>query len=227
MQEWTTILDLAARWNFESIKTLAITELVPIASSVDKIVLGRQHHINDWLGEAYKSVCMRPDPLTYEEGVKLGMEDVIKVSAIRHKCGLGKKISSPTSLSEELQRHFGIDVGAQTPVHDAGISPAERPSSKADCNPVDDSRPGHVAAHDSVAKDDSIREPLTKAQRKKIEIEREAKEKAEREKLERDFAEADLARGESPTEGCDYQSSWHTGFGASPCSVPARQHPYY
>ena len=203
MQEWTAILDLAARWNFESIKTLAIKELVPIASSVDKIVLGRQHHINDWLGEAYKSVCMRPDPLTYEEGVKLGMEDVIKISAIRHKCDLGKKISSPTSLSEELQRHFGIDVEAKSPVHDARISPAEPQASKSfDCNPIDVLLPVHA---DSVEKDDDwgalFGKPLTKGQKKKKE--REAKEKADRElqmQLEKELAEeADFASAQFPS----------------------------
>jgi len=118
VDEWTAILDLAAKWNFKSIKALAIRQLSPIASSIDKIVLGRKHDIHEWLGDAYRDVCVRPDPLTYEEGMRLGMGDVIDISAIRHDYGLGVMLRSSFSLSGELQRRFGIDVETRPPIHD-------------------------------------------------------------------------------------------------------------
>jgi hypothetical protein len=83
--EWTAILDLAASWNFKSIKALAIKQLACIASPIDKIVLGRKHNIEEWLGDAYEAVCVRDEPLTLEEGNRLGMEDVIKISATRQR----------------------------------------------------------------------------------------------------------------------------------------------
>jgi len=111
VDEWAAILDLAAKWNFKSIKALAIRELAPIASPIDMVVLGRRHQINEWLGGAYLSICARLDPLTYQEGMRLGMEDVIKISAIRHEYGFG-----PVPLmSREVQRRFGLDIGLCSP----------------------------------------------------------------------------------------------------------------
>ncbi|KZP10923.1 hypothetical protein FIBSPDRAFT_757477, partial [Athelia psychrophila] len=81
--QWTSILHLAAKWGFESIQLLAIDNLAASAIPVDKIVLGRRYGVWDWLPAAYEAVCTRADPLTIEEGMKLGMEDAIRISAAR------------------------------------------------------------------------------------------------------------------------------------------------
>ncbi|KZP06381.1 hypothetical protein FIBSPDRAFT_804941, partial [Athelia psychrophila] len=81
--QWTSILHLAAKWGFDSIQHLAIDNLTTTAIPVDKIVLGRRYGISDWLPGAYEAVCTRADPLTVEEGMKLGVEDIIKISAAR------------------------------------------------------------------------------------------------------------------------------------------------
>ncbi|KZP14476.1 hypothetical protein FIBSPDRAFT_704980, partial [Athelia psychrophila] len=81
--QWTSILHLAAKWGFESIQLLAIDNLTASAIPVDKIVLGRRYGISDWLPGAYEAVCTRADPLSIEEGMKLGMEDAIRISAAR------------------------------------------------------------------------------------------------------------------------------------------------
>ncbi|KZP04954.1 hypothetical protein FIBSPDRAFT_806207, partial [Athelia psychrophila] len=81
--QWTSILHLAAEWGFESIQLLAIDKLTATAIPVDKIVLGRRYGISDWLPGAYEAVCKRADSLTVEEGMKLGVEDIIKISAVR------------------------------------------------------------------------------------------------------------------------------------------------
>ncbi|KZP10909.1 hypothetical protein FIBSPDRAFT_757464, partial [Athelia psychrophila] len=85
--QWTSILHLAAKWGFESIQLLAIDNLTASAIPVDKIVLGRRYGISDWLPGAYEAVCSRADPLTIEEGMKLGMEDAIRISAARQVYG--------------------------------------------------------------------------------------------------------------------------------------------
>ncbi|KZP15106.1 hypothetical protein FIBSPDRAFT_705228, partial [Athelia psychrophila] len=81
--QWTSVLHLAAKWGFESIQLLATDNLTETATPVDKIVLGRRYGISDWLPRAYEAVCTRADPLTVEEGMKLGVEDIIKISAAR------------------------------------------------------------------------------------------------------------------------------------------------
>ncbi|KZP11845.1 hypothetical protein FIBSPDRAFT_799817, partial [Athelia psychrophila] len=81
--QWTSILHLAAKWGFENIKLLATDNLTANATPIDKIVLGRRYGIIDWLSGAYEAVCTRADPLTVEEGMKLGVEDTVKISAAR------------------------------------------------------------------------------------------------------------------------------------------------
>ncbi|KZP04075.1 hypothetical protein FIBSPDRAFT_767980, partial [Athelia psychrophila] len=81
--QWTSILHLAAKWGFENIKLLAIDNLTANATPIDKIVLGRRYGITEWLPGAYEAVCIRVDPLTLEEGMKLGVEDTVRISAAR------------------------------------------------------------------------------------------------------------------------------------------------
>ncbi|KZP28764.1 hypothetical protein FIBSPDRAFT_690695, partial [Athelia psychrophila] len=81
--QWTSILHLASKWGFGSIQLVAIDKLAATAIPVDKIVLGRRYGVSDWLHGAYEAVCTRANPLTVEEGMKLGVEDIIKISAAR------------------------------------------------------------------------------------------------------------------------------------------------
>jgi hypothetical protein len=212
VDEWTAILDLAAKWNFRSIKTLAIKQLTPIASPIDKIVWGRKHQINEWLGGAYQSICAREEPLTYEEGIRLGMKDVIKISAIRHDIG-SRTRSGPLPLlsNEELQMNFGLDIGLLPLSLDERNSEAS--SLRAPPDPGDDdscapqilsSQPACISNNVNAAQYEPLKQPslanaltktpLTKAQQKKKKQQeaKEAKEKADREfqeQLERELAE--------------------------------------
>ena len=97
---------LAAQWNFQSIKTLAVNHLSAIASLVDKIVLGRRYDIIEWLENAYTAVCWRDEALTIQEGKLLGVEDVVKIAAVRQ----GKNSSSfiPGSQMNAYRKTFGL-----------------------------------------------------------------------------------------------------------------------
>ncbi|KAF7969624.1 hypothetical protein HWV62_26801 [Athelia sp. TMB] len=84
VDDWSSILQLADRWSFRSIKALAILKLAPIASPIDKIVLGRRHGVTDWLKSAYTAVCLQEAPLNLQEGRRLGIDDVIRINAVRY-----------------------------------------------------------------------------------------------------------------------------------------------
>ena len=58
--------------------------LGPIASPIDKIVLGRRHSVNDWLSSAYMAVCLQEGPLSLQDGRRLGVDDVIRINAVRY-----------------------------------------------------------------------------------------------------------------------------------------------
>jgi hypothetical protein len=118
VEDWTSILDLAAKWNFQSIKGLAIKQLVPITSPIDKVVLGRRHSITEWLSEAYSAICERRDALTLEEGIRLGMEDVIKIAAVRQ--GEQSSTFKPTEQLDVLKTFGLLDIAARSDLY-AGI----------------------------------------------------------------------------------------------------------
>ncbi|KAF7973594.1 hypothetical protein HWV62_14890 [Athelia sp. TMB] len=107
-EQWTSILHLSAKWGFESIKLLAIDRLTAHADPIDKIVLGRRYGIDDWLPGAYEAVCMRADPLTLKEGMKLGVEDTVRISAARQVYGCAKPRHEATYLSHDLREIFGL-----------------------------------------------------------------------------------------------------------------------
>ncbi|KZP04293.1 hypothetical protein FIBSPDRAFT_709526, partial [Athelia psychrophila] len=83
VEEWSGILYLADKWSFQSIRTLAIAQIAPIASPIDKIVFGRLYDVNEWLTGAYHAVCTRLDALSLEEGRRLGVDDAIRINSIR------------------------------------------------------------------------------------------------------------------------------------------------
>ncbi|KZP22477.1 hypothetical protein FIBSPDRAFT_859544 [Athelia psychrophila] len=119
--QWISVLHLAAKWGFESIQLLAIDKLTATAIPVDKIVLGRRYGISDWLPGAYEAVCTRADPLTVGEGMKLGVEDIIRISAARQVYGCAKARYETKHLSEDLGDIFRLEK----PAEELGVSPAD------------------------------------------------------------------------------------------------------
>ncbi|KZP11872.1 hypothetical protein FIBSPDRAFT_870900, partial [Athelia psychrophila] len=119
--QWTSILHLAAKWGFENIKLLAIDSLTAHAIPIDKIVLGRRYGITDWLPGAYEAVCIRADPLTLEEGTKLGVEDTVRISAVRQVYGTSKARYEVKYLAGDLKEVFRLEqpsVGGPTSTDD-------------------------------------------------------------------------------------------------------------
>lgn len=76
-------------------------------------MLGRSHNIAEWLPSAYADICRRKDALTLEEGVRLGMEDVIRITAMRQ--GDNNPNFSTTEQADALKRMFGLPSIATSP----------------------------------------------------------------------------------------------------------------
>ncbi|KIL60487.1 hypothetical protein M378DRAFT_31798, partial [Amanita muscaria Koide BX008] len=85
-EEWTSILKLASKWGFESLQSRAIRELKgTLNTPVDMVAFGRQYDIPEILLPGYATLCQSNVPLTYEEGLHLGMKDVVDIYRIRHE----------------------------------------------------------------------------------------------------------------------------------------------
>lgn len=74
---------LATRWEFNSIRALAIDMLEPLASPLQKLVLARSFDVPQWLQSALVSLCMRKEPLALSEADLLSMSDVVAIATAR------------------------------------------------------------------------------------------------------------------------------------------------
>ncbi|KZP15366.1 hypothetical protein FIBSPDRAFT_750398 [Athelia psychrophila] len=111
--QWIAILHLAAKWDFANIKLLAIDNLTDNATPIDKIVLGRRYGITDWLPGAYEAACTRADPLTLKEGMRLGVEDTVRISAARQVYGTCKARYETECLAGDLGDIFSLDRSSE------------------------------------------------------------------------------------------------------------------
>lgn len=108
-----SILHLAHRWGFESIKQLAITNLSATLPGIERIALGRRYGIDHWLCAAYQAVCTREDPPSVKECSTLEVEDIMRISAIRQAYRRGGRFS-PDLLAGDIPEILGlVDVAAE------------------------------------------------------------------------------------------------------------------
>ncbi|KAJ6631395.1 hypothetical protein B0H10DRAFT_2299195, partial [Mycena sp. CBHHK59/15] len=82
-EEWSSVLLLADKWKMDSIRRLAISQLARCAEPVDKIALGQQYGVTEWLAPAYVALCMRPAPITAAEGQKMGVDALVRIAALK------------------------------------------------------------------------------------------------------------------------------------------------
>ncbi|KAF8910872.1 hypothetical protein CPB85DRAFT_1221146 [Mucidula mucida] len=114
-EEWISVLSLATRWDFTSIRELALSRLHPNSftasaqlnlSPADRIVLGLRFDVSEWLLPAYSELCMRTEALTLEEGEILGMQNVINIAqarqAIRYPSNLNRSFDGVQNLVREM-----------------------------------------------------------------------------------------------------------------------------
>ncbi|KDQ59001.1 hypothetical protein JAAARDRAFT_33729 [Jaapia argillacea MUCL 33604] len=128
--EWIAILALATEWSFATIRTLAIRELFPFASPIDKIVVGIRYDINEWLNDAYVAICERPEAVTKLEGERLGLDEVIKISKMRQDARIGYKLLARCDLVAMVRQSCCCEVGDGRDIPDVvdggtNVSPPE------------------------------------------------------------------------------------------------------
>ncbi|KAF8525981.1 hypothetical protein BU17DRAFT_62522 [Hysterangium stoloniferum] len=84
LPEWISILQLATRWLFDDIRSLAIAELADLKiEPVQKVAIAIQCDIPEWLHSSYMALCDRPNPLTIEEARRLGLEVATQLACAR------------------------------------------------------------------------------------------------------------------------------------------------
>jgi hypothetical protein len=111
--EWISVLHLAHRWDFATMRSLAIDHLTRLATPVDRVVLGHMYDVRHWLLPAYQEICEDEAWLSDEEGRRLGIDDVLKIGRARHALRSNDPSDKTKSaLVREIFGHFGADVEA-------------------------------------------------------------------------------------------------------------------
>ncbi|KAG8868178.1 hypothetical protein FRB98_003759, partial [Tulasnella sp. 332] len=75
IDQWSAALYLATMWHFDAARKYAIQQIeseYAEQSPVDRIILAGKCQVGQWLHPAFLSLCNRTEPLTAEEGEKLG-----------------------------------------------------------------------------------------------------------------------------------------------------------
>ncbi|KAL1741461.1 hypothetical protein HDZ31DRAFT_12221, partial [Schizophyllum fasciatum] len=86
VQEWASVLRLARRWSISSLSELAIREIKPKASTIDKVALAREFDFGKaWLLPAFLDLCTRPRWIQHEEAERLGLRTVVEIGRVREE----------------------------------------------------------------------------------------------------------------------------------------------
>ncbi|KAF8271087.1 hypothetical protein EI94DRAFT_1556919, partial [Lactarius quietus] len=103
VDEWTSILKLAHKWEFVEVKALALRELEQLEiPALQKIITYHDHDVDrNLLHKAYTDLAIRDDPITIEEGRLLGLETALLLARAREFARApvfsGKKSGLPRS----------------------------------------------------------------------------------------------------------------------------------
>jgi len=86
VEEWSSCLRFAHKFQFTVQEKLAIEKLSDIASPIDKIILGRMYEeASGWLVQAFVDMARRDEPPTRPEGRRLGIDDLVLIGQLRHR----------------------------------------------------------------------------------------------------------------------------------------------
>jgi hypothetical protein len=76
---------LSSKWDFQDVRSTAITALHPLASPVDKIVLCRSYGFSHWISEAYTELLRRECDMNEEEVDRLTSKDIVPIAKGRRE----------------------------------------------------------------------------------------------------------------------------------------------
>ena len=80
--DWKSVLHLSTRWDFGSIRKLALSSIEP-PTPHDRLLLARTYSVDNWVAPALSALCERSTSLTLSEARQMSIEDVVLVSTVR------------------------------------------------------------------------------------------------------------------------------------------------
>jgi hypothetical protein len=81
-EQWKSVLHLASRWGFTSLRKLALKSIKP-PTPFDQLLLARAYSIDHWVLPALSALCERTVPLNLNEARQMNIEDVVLITTVR------------------------------------------------------------------------------------------------------------------------------------------------
>ncbi|KAI6124045.1 hypothetical protein EDD16DRAFT_1704033 [Pisolithus croceorrhizus] len=86
IEQWTSVLKLSTAWNFERLRQAAIDALMESRiGAVDRVVLSQRYYVKNWLLPALNELAKRAEPITLEEGRRMGIVIALKLASVRER----------------------------------------------------------------------------------------------------------------------------------------------
>ncbi|KAG6326709.1 hypothetical protein ID866_12380 [Astraeus odoratus] len=119
VDEWVSVLRLSTMWMFDGIReaTIRALESLPMAA-IDKLIYAMKYDIRQWLLPSLLLLARRPEPISVEEGRRMGFETALKLASVREKLKL-ESFESSTSCSRGHSSNYTsyrLVVGKRDPV---------------------------------------------------------------------------------------------------------------
>ena len=110
------MLHLSTRWNFGSIRKLALSSIEP-PTPHDRLLLARMYLVDDWVVPALSALCERTTPLTLSEARQMNIEDVVLVSNVReHIRGHTLQVDA-AEIPLRVEAEQLVALGSRIPLH--------------------------------------------------------------------------------------------------------------
>jgi hypothetical protein len=102
-------LHLASKWGFTDLHRASLDAIEPLASAVDKIVLGRMYDLSQWIPGAYLDLLERKNGLSVHEARRMPIEDVVAISQGRYEV-CAKKCRSRPEIEIVVNNLLSLDI---------------------------------------------------------------------------------------------------------------------
>jgi hypothetical protein len=108
---WKSVLHLSSRWDFSSIRRLALNNIQP-PTPHDRLLLARTYSVDHWVDPALSALCERTAPLSLDEARQMNIEDVVLVATVREDI----RNHALQVNAAEFSRHVEADVFPAVPM---------------------------------------------------------------------------------------------------------------
>ena len=115
-EEWKSVLHLSTRWDFASIRKLALGSIEP-PTPHDRLLLARTYSVDDWVVPALSALCERTTPLSLSEARQMSIEDVVLVSTVREDIRSHALQVDSAEIPLRVEAEQLDALGLEIPVH--------------------------------------------------------------------------------------------------------------